>query len=476
MSKIKYEDFELYLSHVAGAMAIDMEGILVFMNRQCCEYLQLNLEQSLGRHIKDVFPETKMLESLKKDRSDIIYYHTEKGLGISFHVPIFIGNEKVGLLEYDVIQGSEFLYDFAEDYKLFLDEELNYLKDEIRHFRSTKYSIENILGNSVAINKLKLEIYSASRSNSTVLITGETGSGKELVAHSIHNLSKRSLREFIRVNASAFPEHLFESELFGYEGGAFTGAKKEGKKGKFELADKGTLFIDEINQMPLNLQPKILRVLQEQEVDRVGASKSITIDVRIIAATNKNLKTLVKEGKFREDLFYRLDVIEITVPPLRERPEDIPVIVETAVEGFNKSFGKNIMKIEPQIYQILMDYEWPGNVRELYNVVERAMNSASGTMLKVENFLFLNRNLKGEAEKEDLEKEKRTLGEKEHASGVLSFIEGEESPIERAKQEAEKEVILKALNDCGGNKSHAAAQLKIGRTLLYQKMRRLGIK
>lgn len=468
MKKLRYEDFELYLSHVAGVMVIDMEGNLVYMNQQCAVYLGLNMEKSLGKNIMDIFPKTKMMEGLKKDKSEIVFYHTDQGLGISIHVPIFVNNEKAGLLEYDVIQGSEFLYDFADGYKLFLDEELNYLKGEIKHFRSTKYSIENIHGNSRAINKLKGEIYSAARSNSTVLITGETGSGKELVAHSIHNLSKRSLRDFIRVNASTFPEHLFESELFGYEGGAFTGARKEGKKGKFELAHKGTLFIDEINQMPMNMQPKLLRVLQEHEVDRIGASKSITVDVRIIAATNKSLQTLVNEGKFREDLFYRLDVVEITVPPLRERPEDIPVIVSHAVDIFNKSLGKNIMNIEPKIYTILQEYDWPGNVRELYNVVERAMNFATGTMLRFEDFLFINRVMNKSSAI-------RKLADDYFEIQSPSSIE-EESPIEKAKREAEIDIILKTLHQCGGNKSRAASQLKIGRTLLYQKMKRLGIK
>ncbi|MEG1584279.1 MAG: sigma 54-interacting transcriptional regulator [Anaerovorax sp.] len=457
MKKLHQRDFETYLSHVTGAMVIDMEGKLVYMNGQCADYLGVQIEHSLGRPIMDFFPETKMLEGLKKDKSEIVYYHTRYGLGISIHVPVYIDNEKVGLLEYDVIQASEFLYDFAEDYKMFLDEELKYLKHEIRHLRTTKYSIDNIYGESAATKRLKEEIITASKSNSTVLITGETGTGKELVAHSVHNLSKRSLREFVRINVSAVPESLFESELFGYESGAFTGASKEGKKGKFELADKGTLFIDEINQTPYNMQPKLLRVLQEQEIDRIGAVKSTPIDVRIIVATNRDLRELVNEGKFRQDLFYRLDVIEITVPPLRERLEDIPIISEKYIEVCNRILGKNITSVEPELYGQLQKYDWPGNIRELQNVIERAMNHATGTVLEVKNFMF-HKNIAKAIE--TVEPNLYTFGE---------------NPIEDARNKVEIEVIQLALKTCNGNKSEAAKLLKISRPLLYQKMKRLKI-
>ena len=242
--------------------------------------------------------------------------------------PLYDNGRKVGLMEYDVAQHSEMLYELSSEYSSFLDQELKNLTSEHNDLVSTKYTINNLIGESACMQELKRKIITTARSSSTVLITGETGTGKELVAHAIHNLSSRRKNRFIKINAAAFPESLVESEFFGYEGGAFTGASKEGRKGKFELADKGTLFIDEINQMPLSMQPKLLRVLQEMEFERLGSEETVSVDVRVIVATNENLEQLVKQGRFRRDLYYRLNVIDIRIPPLRERPEDIELITD----------------------------------------------------------------------------------------------------------------------------------------------------
>ena len=301
---------------------------------------------------------------------------------------------------------------------------------------------------------LKEKIRYIARNNSTVLIHGETGTGKELVAHSIHNLSKRRLRNFIKINSAGLPESLAESELFGYEGGAFTGAEKGGKKGKFEIADGGTLFIDEVNQMPLTLQPKLLRVLQEKEVDRIGSSKSIPVDVRIIAATNQDLKKLVAEEKFREDLYYRLNVVEIRIPPLRERPEDIPHLAWQFVETYNGLFGKHIERIDDRALKRLMDYDWPGNVRELQNTIEKSMNYAEGTVLTDQTLDF------------DIFIEKQSV----------EMLKGYNKPIEEVLAQTERNLIQRTLETFGGNKTKTAEFLKIPRTLLYQKMKRLGMK
>jgi transcriptional regulator with PAS, ATPase and Fis domain len=307
----------------------------------------------------------------------------------------------------------------------------------------------------------------AAHTSSSVLITGETGTGKELVAHSIHNLSNRRNNPFIRINASALPESLAESELFGYESGSFTGAAKEGKKGKFEQAHTGTFFIDEINQMPLSLQPKLLRVLQEKEIIRIGGSDCIPVDVRIIAATNKDLKQLIKEGKFREDLYYRLNVIEIHTPPLRDRLDDIPLLTQAAVSTLNPVMGKRVTNVDPIVYDMFKSYDWPGNVRELHNVIERAMNYVEGDTLLPEHFKF---------KQVIFEKLKKRIYRRINISTDINEVFDSINPIESLKNSAERELIIKVLSDCDNNKTKAAKILKISRPLLYQKMKRLNIK
>ena len=465
--KLRHDNYKLYLEHVPGLLVIDMDGLVVYMNDQCADYLKVDKNKSLGKHIIDVFPDTQMLEGLKYNDTRIVFYSSKVGIGISVHVPLFINGEKVGLLEYDVIQGSEFLYDFADQYRQFLDKEFKYLSREITNLPGTKYTINNIIGNSDPILNLREQIAMAAHTSSSVLITGETGTGKELVAHSIHNLSNRRNNPFIRINASALPESLAESELFGYESGAFTGAEKGGKKGKFEQAHTGTFFIDEINQMPLSLQPKLLRVLQEKEIIRIGGSDCIPVDVRIIAATNKDLKQLIKEGKFREDLYYRLNVIEIHTPPLRDRLDDIPLLTQAAVSTLNPVMGKRVTNVDPIVYDMFKSYDWPGNVRELHNVIERAMNYVEGDTLLPEHFKF---------KQVIFEKLKTRTYRRINISTDINEVFDSINPIESLKNSAERELIIKVLSDCDNNKTKAAKILKISRPLLYQKMKRLNIK
>jgi transcriptional regulator with PAS, ATPase and Fis domain len=454
IDKLTRDDYYYYLENVYGVVVIDMTGKVIYMNEQCAGYLGVDKEQSIGRKIKDVFPETKMMEGLKLEKPNVFFYQVLERGSASIHIPLWKNGIKVGLMEYDLFQALNMVDEFLDNYKIFQSEELKYYKEEIMNLRNAKYSIQNIVGSSEKIATLKSQIRYAARTNSTVLITGETGTGKELVAHAIHNLSDRKLKEFIRINASAFPENLAESELFGYDEGSFTGAKKTGKKGKFELANSGTLFIDEIHQMPLNLQPKILRALQEKEIDRIGGEKSIPVDVRIIAATNMNLSKLVQEKKFREDLYYRLNVVEIFIPPLRERMEDLPELIESIISQMNNILGTHVTSIEPEVIKLLGEYDWPGNVRELQNIIERAMNFADSNILKKEHFDF---------------------------SFYSGFTKGKnytdvDNPIEEAKKQAEKALIIHTLKKFENNKTKAAKYLKISRPLLYQKINRLNIK
>ncbi len=257
-----------------------------------------------------------------------------------------------------------------------------YLQDEIK----LQHNFENIITQSEALKKLLHKVEQVASTDATVLILGESGTGKELFTRAIHNISDRGERPLVKVNCSALPANLIESELFGHEKGAFTGATTR-KIGRFELADGGTIFLDEIGDLPLELQPKILRVLQEGEFERIGNPKTIKVDVRIIAATNRDLKTEIRKGNFREDLFYRLNVFPITIPPLRERKEDIPLLVNHFVNEYSAKIGRKIETVSQTIINTLQIYHWPGNVRELENIIERALITGEGKKLTLSDWL-----------------------------------------------------------------------------------------
>lgn len=267
------------------------------------------------------------------------------------------------------------------------------ISEENRNVKANQF-----LGNNPKIVEILQLVKKISTSNSSVLITGESGTGKEVLAKMIHSSSARSDKLMITVNCSAIPETLVESELFGYEGGAFTGAKKQGHIGKFELANNSTLFLDEIGEIPTHVQPKLLRVLQEQTVERLGSKLPIPIDVRVICATNRDLFQMIEEGTFRQDLFYRLNVIPIELPPLRERKEDIPLFIRTFIEYYNKRLKKQIKGVSPAVEKILIHYDWPGNVRELKNIIEYLENVADEEIIEISDlpdhfFIRANTNL-----------------------------------------------------------------------------------
>ncbi len=322
----------------------------------------------------------------------------------------------------------------------------------IKDLEMEKYSIDQITGKSECIKTLKEEIRLAAKNNSNVLIEGESGSGKELVANAIHGLSMRKDKRFIRVNCSAIPESLAESELFGYESGAFTGASKNGKPGKFELADKGSLFLDEIGQLPLTTQPKLLRVLQDHEVTRVGGTHEVPIDARIIAATNVSLRQLVTDGKFRLDLYYRLNVFHIHVPPLRDRKGDIPELISTLVARLNRRLGTNIHDIDAEVITRFKDYHWPGNIRELQNILEASIDRSNGHRLKIENLVPFD-------------------SFDYHLDDVYNPVRQTVIP---GYLDLTAEQINAAIKNCGGNKTKAAKMLGISRATLYNKLKHSG--
>ncbi|HWJ02757.1 MAG TPA: sigma 54-interacting transcriptional regulator, partial [Verrucomicrobiae bacterium] len=297
----------------------------------------------------------------------------------------------------------------------------------------------------------------AAQTPATVLLRGESGTGKELFAHAIHQASKRNRGQFIRVSCAALADNILESELFGYVEGAFTGARKGGKRGLFEEANGGTIFLDEIGEISPGLQSKLLRVLQEREIVRVGDNKSINVDVRVIAATNANLEEKIKKGTFREDLYYRLNVFPIHVPPLRQRITDIPLLVNFLLRKFNQEFGRSVEAISPDALEILLRYHWPGNVRELENILGRAIiNMRSG-----ENTI----------EKGHIPHLENASGEPEAAKN-LSYTE---QTYEEAYGQWERTLLISVLQKTGGNKTKAAQVLDISIRNLYYKMERYGI-
>ncbi|MFZ0135996.1 MAG: sigma-54 dependent transcriptional regulator [Candidatus Sulfotelmatobacter sp.] len=327
------------------------------------------------------------------------------------------------------------------------------LREENRSLREAlgkRYAHPNVVARSVKMQEVLATVERVAPTNSTVLLGGESGVGKDLIARAIHEKSRRASGPFIKINSTAIPENLLESELFGYEKGAFTGANAS-KPGKFELADKGTLFLDEIGDVPPAIQVKLLRVLQEREFERLGGTRTVKVDVRLIAATNRDLREALEQGTFREDLYYRLNVVPIDIAPLRQRKEDIPDLVNLFISRFAGDSGKQVKSISPEAMQILVNYHWPGNVRELQNIIERACALAKGAVI----------------EPEDIHLDVRPAKAANGASGFL--------PEGMTLEHWEDEMIREALRRANGNKSQAARLLGLSRNALRYRLSKIGI-
>jgi formate hydrogenlyase transcriptional activator len=321
-----------------------------------------------------------------------------------------------------------------------LAQEKSYLEDEIR----SEYNFDEIVGESPALKQVLDQVRTVAATDSTVVILGETGTGKELIARAIHDLSRRRDRTLVKLNCAAIPTGLLESELFGHEKGAFTGAIAQ-KIGRLELANKGTLFLDEVGDIPLELQPKLLRALQEQEFERLGSTHTIHVDVRLVVATNRNLEQMVADHTFRQDLFYRLNVFPVQVPPLRDRTGDVPLLVHYFVNKHAQRMGRHIERIPAETMRTLSRWHWPGNVRELENIIERAVILSPGPVLNVP------------------------------LAAMGAFTPPPHSEAPQTLQSSEKEFILRALRAANGVVSTAAVQLGMKRTTLNARMRKLGI-
>jgi PAS domain S-box-containing protein len=448
------EIMKYLLEAIDFVLVTDADGKIVFINNNHAKILGVTPESLIGKPVQNVIPNTRMHIVAKTGEEEIgSVFKLKNGQNIVCNrIPIRKGKDIIGVVAITAFKEMNELIPLLEQIDR-LNIEIHHYQKELRELRGAKYRVDNIVGNSAEIIKLKKIITNVAQTNSTVLISGETGTGKELVAHSIHDLSKRRYKPFIRLSCAAIPENLLESELFGYDEGAFTGAKKGGKAGKFELAHEGSLFLDEINQLPMIMQSKLLRVIQEKELERVGAISSKRIDVRLICASNQSLLELVKEGKFREDLYYRINVVEVNMPPLRDRLEDLELLVNFLVDKINLEQGIFISGVDKKVFDLFRLYTWPGNVREFEHVLERAANSILKGQLKVEHFKFMRIFQAGASENDP------NTGEK----------------LEDIRGKAERNAIIKAVVEAGGNKSQASEKLGIDRSVLYDKIRKYKI-
>ena len=409
------------------------------------ERYNIKAEHILGESIEDYLKDTISYKALNtKNRESGVYKIKNKGkeiYGLVDANPIFINSEFVGVVctEVDVTEAKKLSQKLKNT-----ESRLKYLQDEVRNLSSG--SFKNILGKSYKLEKAKEKVKRVSKTTSSIFIFGESGTGKEGFARAIHDDSERQ-GQFIPVNCSAIPSELFESEFFGYESGSFTGANKKGKMGIFELAKNGTVFLDEIADLPLSMQAKLLRVLEEKEIRRIGGENIIKVDARIISATNKNLLELIKQGKFREDLYYRLNVVQIDLPPLRERKEDIAVLVYKFIEEICKQNNKEILDISKDAMNILQKYSWKGNIRELKNTMENLAILSRGDTIEIDDI-------------------------PEYILDEVKDNNIEEYPLDLTKAISKLEVntITKALEMANGNKAKAAKILNIPRTTLYYKI------
>ena len=431
-----------------GIVVVDQDGIITLFSKAYADFLGVRVQDVVGKHVKDVIPNTRLPLVLKTGKPEESQLQLIKGDYIlASRIPLMKDGKIIGAIGKVLFRNIEELNTLHRRMSQ-LQQEVDQYRTKSAGLNQAKYSFHHIIGESDKMQLAKTIAEKASLTDSNVLLTSESGTGKELFAHSIHQGSVRSMKPFIKINCSAIPSELLESELFGYEEGAFTGARKGGRSGKFESADGGTLFLDEIGDMPAGMQAKLLRVLQEREVERIGAQHPLKVDVRIIAATNQNLPDMVEKGLFRADLYYRLNVIAIRIPPLRERPSDIDQLVPYLLEKICSHLGKYIEDVSPKTVQLLKSYSWPGNVRQLENILECAVNLLDGTVITPRDL-------------------------PEIVTGTPS--ENEIKSMRELLVDTEKDAIIKVLNFTNGKKAKTARLLKISRSNLYERMNRLNL-
>ncbi|MGZ4160797.1 MAG: sigma-54 interaction domain-containing protein [Neobacillus sp.] len=445
---------------------VDRQGIIQYINKAYCEFIGTTVELAIGRPVQDVIENTRMHIVAQTGNAELAAVQSINGSEmIANRFPLIVDGERVGAIGTVMFRNPEEWRHFRTKIQSLM-EELTYYKNRFEKELKSKYSFNDLIGNSQAFLASKKLAERVSGSQSSVLLLGESGTGKELFAHAIHSNSTRAAFPFVPINCASIPEQLLESELFGYEEGAFTGAKKGGKKGQFQNANFGTIFLDEIGDMPLSMQSKLLRVLQEKEVQRIGGQKSIPADVRVIAATHRDLEKMVQEGKFRQDLYYRLNVIKIEIPPLRERKEDIEIIGRHLLKKLGRKFLSKDITLSTEVIERLQNHMWPGNIRELENVLERAINVLDGKTIELIHLpLYLHDH------EENQWMHQKLSSEPANNPSVFPV-----QPLKETVAQAEKQSIQNVLRITQGNKLEAAKLLQISKTSFYEKCKLYGIK
>lgn len=453
----KYIFEELLTLTDDGFIVVDTEGIVREINEQYCTFLGVDKAKAIGRSIFEIIHNSKMLDIVQlQDRQESVLHKFDEEKATD---NVIVSRSCVFNDKHEPIGGVaqvKFRLQTLESAQKLMREysELKYYKEEYQNISGNKYTWKNIIGVDAGFRQCIKAGIKAANTNFPVLLTGETGTGKEVFARAIHNSSSRSGKPLVSINCAAIPSELLESELFGYEEGSFTGAKKGGKKGKFEIASGGTVFLDEIADMPMNMQAKLLRVLQEKEIEKIGAVKPISVDIRVIAATRKNFPEMIKNGEFREDLYYRLNVINIEMIPLNKRKSDIILLANTFLGSLNAEY-KTAIILSDEAVECLKAYSWPGNIRQLDNVIKSAYASC-------ENFVIGISDLPPQI----------ANSMQQH----LSEADLQDKRLKKLMEAYETSIIKETLKKYNWNCRKAADDLGLHRSLLYKKMEKLGVR
>ncbi len=444
--------FKNLLDHMQiGVIVADADGYIIYINETYARFLDIDAQTQIGKHATEVVANTRLHIVARTGVAEVNYPHEFKDIGFLVHrIPIRENGRVIAVLGLVLFEDARTASRLADKLSV-LESKVKLYENELAALRGTRYTFNNIISVSTAMKAVKKEAVHAATNKFPVLITGESGTGKELFAQAIHHASARKSFPFVRINCATIPKDLFESEFFGYQKGAFTGADPRGKPGKFELAHLGTIFLDEIGDLPLQMQPKLLHVLEEKAFERVGGNEVIRSDFRLIAATNQDIDQLIDKGLFRKDLYYRLSVIPLDIPSLRKRRADILPMAEHFLHDHRGGGIGNKFRIDPEAATCLKSHDWPGNARELLNVVEQILVSLEGKTIRQINLPFY-------------------ISKKEPPPVMPT-----DSTLKDYLHEAEKTFISQTLKASGQNKSRAARRLGIHRTLLYRKMKKLGL-
>jgi len=438
-------------------VVVDADGRITYMSPVHERFFGLRHGEAIGKHVSAVIENTRLHEVATTGRGQVAQLQEMNGVTrVVSRFPILDrGKRVIGAVGQVMFKGPESIRELTVELSQ-VKQELDFYRRELSGMRNRSFGLDQIVGSSDAVRRLKADILRLAPLDVPVLLTGESGTGKEMVAHAIHMLSPRSDKPLVLVNAAAMPPNLVESELFGYESGAFTGADRKGRKGKFEAADSGTLFLDEIGDMPIDMQVKLLRVLQDGRFERVGGDRALHSDFRLISASNRDFSAMIANASFRLDLFYRISTVTLRLPPLRERLEDVPELVDSFLEAFSVRHGIPKKSISASAIRFLQSRSWPGNIRQLQHAIDRAAIFCDGPILSVRDF-------------GSIEGIEPGAGSVQNVGAQASSKQGNYE-IREATERVESEMIMEAMRRAGGNKSRVAEQLGISRSYLYKRL------